>query len=88
MSDQAMTMPEFSKEELARHKAGLEIASVLTNLDHALGRAKKALAVLKKSGADPNGELALQDLVNELQATRRRFVQETYYKVDDKTRLF
>ena len=75
-------------EERAREQAMGEVSDVLTNLDYALERARKALERIRKSGAHPNAEAALKDLVDALQAERKRFVQQTYFSVPNKTRMF
>lgn len=80
------TVPPMSEQQRAEEKSSLEVSQVLTNLDHALARARKALAVVQKTGVDQNAELALRDLIAELQASRKRFVQGTYYAVE--TRMF
>ena len=60
----------------------------MTALDYARERARKALERIRKSGAHPNAEAATKDLVDALQAERKRFVQQTYFSVPNKTRMF
>ena len=55
---------------------------MLLTLEHALGRAKKGLAQVKKDGADRNAELALADTVKELERLRKRLLQDTYFAGD------
>ena len=75
-------------EERAREQAMGEVSDVLTNLDYALERARMARERIRKSGAHPNAEAATKDLVDALQAERKRFVQQTYFSVPNKTRMF
>jgi len=41
--------------------------------------------IVRKDGVDTNAELALNDLIKDLERLRKRFTQDTYYAID--TRL-
>lgn len=65
------------------HETALgEISDVLLNLEHTLTRAKKALIRVRKSGGDNNIELALTELIADLERTHKRMMQDTYYAGD------
>ena len=68
-----------SAEQIAHERALGEISDVLLNLEHTRARAKKALAVVRKGGGDNNIELALSELIADLERTHKRFMQDTYY---------
>jgi hypothetical protein len=59
-----------------------EVSDVLLNLEHALDRTRKALRVASKSGAEPNVELALGQAAKDLDALRKRLMQDTYFGGD------
>ena len=72
---------------------GDEMAQQVTDSVDAEERAREqamgeALERIRKSGAHPNAEAATKDLVDALQAERKRFVQQTYFSVPNKTRMF
>lgn len=69
-------------DEVAREAARAEVSDVLLNLEHTLARSKKALARIRKSGADSNAELALVDLIVDLERSHKRLMHETYYSGD------
>lgn len=68
--------------QIAQEQAMGEISDVLLNLEHTLSRAKKALALVKKSGGSQNVELALVDAIDDLARTHKRLLQDTYYAGD------
>jgi hypothetical protein len=68
--------------EVAREQALGEISDVLLNLEHTLARAKKALQRVRKSGGDHNVELALTELIADLERNHKRFMHDTYYAGD------
>jgi hypothetical protein len=43
---------------------------------------KKALSRIRKSGADNNAELALVDLIADLERSHKRLMHDTYYSGD------
>jgi len=67
----------------ASHEAALgEVSDVMLNLEHTLARAKKARDRVRKTGGDPNVELALGVLIEDLSRSRKRLMQDTYYAGD------
>lgn len=71
-----------SAAEVARERALAEISDVLLNLEHTLARAKKAQQRVRKSGGDHNVELALAELIADLERNHKRFMHDTYYAGD------
>ncbi len=69
-------------EQTAREQSLSEISDVLLNLEHTISRAKKALVRVRKLGADNNVELALVDVIADLERSHKRFMQDTYYAGD------
>lgn len=69
-------------DETAREAARAEVSDVLLNLEHTLARSKKALARIRKSGVDSNAELALVDLIGDLERSHKRLMHDTYYSGD------
>ena len=55
---------------------------MLLNLEHTLARSKKALVRVRKSGGDDNIELALTEMIADLERSHKRFMQDTYYAGD------
>lgn len=76
---------ERSEEQILEERAASHVSDVLLNLEHTLDCARRGLKVVTKDGADVNAQLALADLIKDLERVRRRFTQDTYYAVD--TRL-
>ena len=60
-------------------RAAGEVSDVLLNLEHALSRAKRAHKTVTKDGVDTNAELALRDLITNLERSRKRLQQDTYF---------
>lgn len=87
-----MTQPQPSAsgqrtgEEVARERAMGEVSDVLLNLEHTITRARRARKVVTKDGADRNAELALEEVIGELDRLRKRLLQDTYF-AGDKVRL-
>jgi predicted O-methyltransferase YrrM len=73
---------ERSVEQVARERAMGEVSDVLLTVEHALDRARRALKMVRKDGADSNAELALADAVKELERVRKRLTQDTYFAGD------
>jgi len=71
-----------SPEEKAREMALGEVSDVLLNLEHSLARARKALARVRKHAKEPNIELALIAAIADIEKTRKRLMQDTYYAGD------
>jgi hypothetical protein len=76
---------ERSDEQIARERAATQVSDVLLNLEHTLARARKGHKLVASDGVDINTELALADLVKDLERLRKRFTQDTYFASD--TRL-
>ena len=70
--------------QVADEAAMAHVSAVLTNLDWTIERAKKGLKDLRKSGSDEgrNAELALVDLLAQLEPARKRFFQDSYFPAD------
>lgn len=81
-----MSMPASENhrtpEQIAHERALGEISDVLLNLEHTRARAKKALAAVRKGGGDNNIELALGELIADLERTHKRLMHDTYYAGD------
>jgi len=71
-----------SPEQIAHERALGEISDVLLNLEHTRARAKKAQATVRKTGGNNNIELALTELIADLERTHKRLMQDTYYAGD------
>lgn len=76
---------ERSDEQILRERAASAVSDVLLNLEWTIEAARKGHKVVSKDGVDLNAELALADLVKNLDRLRKRFTQDTLYAVD--TRL-
>lgn len=81
MSTPASSDPR-SAEQIAREAAMGEVSDVLLNLEHTIARSKKAIDRSRKSGGNPNVELALADALADLQRVHKRLMQDTYYAGD------
>lgn len=75
---------ERSNDQIARERAAIQISEVLLNLEHTLDRARKGHKIVAKDGVDINAELALADLIKDLDRLRKRLTQDTYYASDDR----
>ena len=77
-----------SAAQVADEAAMAHVSAVLTNLDWAIERARKGLKELRKTGTEEgrNAELALADLLGQLEPARKRFFQDSYFPADT-TRL-
>ncbi len=76
---------ERSPEQVVHERAMGHVSDVLMNLEGTLAHAKKAKTAVEKDGADVNAALALGEAVKDLERTRKRLMQDTYFAVD--TRL-
>lgn len=79
---QPQDQPGQSSEQAALERAAGQVSDVLLNLEHALTRARKARKVVEKDGIDTNAELALADLIRDLERARKRLQQDTYFAGD------
>jgi predicted lipid carrier protein YhbT len=75
---------ERSEEQVRQERAATQVSDVLLNLEWTLEAARKGLKVVRKDGVDVNAELALADLIKDLERLRKRFTQDTYYAGDDR----
>lgn len=73
-----------SPEQAARERAATQISDVLLNLEHTIARARKGHKVVAKDAVDMNAELALADLIKDLDRLRKRLTQDTYFASDDR----
>ena len=71
-----------SPEQVADGSAHGEISDVMLNLEHTIARTQKALVRVKKSGSDNNAELALIDVIADLERSHKRLIQDTHYSGD------
>jgi len=76
---------ERSEEQILEERAASQVSDVLLNLEWTLEAARKGVKIVRKDGVDTNAEMALNDLIKDLERLRKRFTQDTYYAVD--TRL-
>lgn len=57
-----------------------DVSDVLLNLEHTISRAKKARAKATKFDEERNAKLALDDAIVVLEKTRKRLMQDAYYR--------
>ena len=74
--------PEREAQQVALERASSQVSDVLLNLEHTLARARKGLKVVSADGVDVNAELALADLIKDLERLRKRLTQDTYFSSD------
>ena len=70
-------------EQMAMERAAQKVSDVLLNLEHSIAAAKKSLKIIEKDGVDTNAQLALQDLIPQLERARKRLQQDTYFAGDN-----
>ncbi len=75
---------ERSQEQVLQERAMSHVSDVLLNLEWTLEAARKGHKAVRKDGVHANAELALADLIKDLERLRKRFTQDTYYAVDDR----
>lgn len=66
-------------EQVAMERAAQKVSDVLLNREHSIAAAKKALKVIEKDGVDVNAQLALKELIPQLERSRKRLQQDTYF---------
>jgi hypothetical protein len=76
---------ERGDDQAARERAAAQVSDVLLNLEHTLTRARKGHKIIAADGLDVNAELALSDLIMDLDKLRKRLTQDTCFASD--TRL-
>lgn len=69
-------------DQVAHERALGEVSDTLLCIEQAIDRAKRGLKTATKVGSEPNVELALKVALDELQRTRKRLMQDTYYSGD------
>jgi hypothetical protein len=73
---------ERSPAQAAHERALGEVSDTLLCIEQAIDRAKRGLRETAKRGGDVNVDLALTAALNDLQRTRKRLMQDTYYSGD------
>ncbi len=71
-----------TQSEAAHEKVMGEVSDVLLNIEHSLTRAKKARTSAAKVGDENNTKLALDEAIASLEKTRKRLMQDAYYRQD------
>lgn len=83
MSQPGATQPQTSAAtQVTRERAMGEVSDTMLCIEQAIDRAKRALKTTAKVGGDTNIELALNVALTELQRTRKRLMQDTYFSGD------
>lgn len=82
MAQPQHVVPARSVEQAAMERARGEVSDVLTLVDHALERAKRARKTVQKDDVDGNAVLALGVAVDDLTRLRKRLLQDTYFAGD------
>lgn len=59
------------------------VSDVLLNLEHSIAAAKKALKVVEKDRVDTNAQHVLKELIPQLERSRKRLQQDTYFAGDN-----
>ena len=75
---------ERSEQQVLEERAASQVSDTLLTLEHALDMARRGHRIVAKDGVDVNAELALADLIKDLERLRKRFTQDTYYAVDSR----
>lgn len=71
-------------DQVLRERAAGQVSDVMLNLEWTIASAKKGHKTVAKDGADRNAELALAELVKELERLRKRLMQDTYFAVGER----
>lgn len=66
--------------EAAHEQVMKDVSDVLLNLEHTISRAKKARQKAMKFDEERNAKLALDDAIVVLEKTRKRLMQDAYYR--------
>lgn len=82
MANGAAANTHRSNEDAAHEQVMSEVSDVLLNIEHSLSRAKKARAAAAKHEAESNARLALDEAIVALEKTRKRLMQDAYYRQD------
>lgn len=70
-------------EQVAMERSAQKVSDVLLNLEHSIAAAKKALKLIEKDAVDTNAALALKELIPQLERSRKRLQQDTYFAGDN-----
>lgn len=76
------TLDGRTPEQVVMERSASRVSAVLLNLEHSIAAAKKTLKVIEKDGVDTNAELALKELIPNLERHRKRLQQDTYFAGD------
>lgn len=71
-----------SSEQVAHERALGEVSDTLLCIEQAIERAKRGLKATAKAGGDNNIDLALSQALVDMQKTRKRLMQDTYFAGD------
>ncbi len=71
-------------DDVLRERAAGQVSDVMLNLEWTIGAAKKGHKQVAKDGVDRNAELALGELVKDLERLRKRLMQDTYFAVGER----
>ena len=77
------TLDGRTPEQVAMERSAQKVSDVLLNLEHSIVAAKKALKVVEKDGVDTNAQHALKELIPQLERSRKRLQQDTYFAGDN-----
>ncbi len=72
-----------SEAQAAHELAMSEVADVLVNIEHAIVRARKAKKRLGGGPDERNAQLALADVVKDLERVRTRLQKDAYFGGDE-----
>lgn len=82
MPDNSAARPKRTETDAAHEAVMGDVSDVLLNIEHALSRAKKARATAVKYEEEVNAKLALDEAIISLEKTRKRLMQDAYYRQD------
>ena len=70
--------------QVVGERAAGEVSDVLSTIEHALDQARRAHATVTRDDVVENARHALGVTVEDLERTRKRLTQDTYYAVDER----
>lgn len=82
MTENSAANTQRSDPDTAHESVMTDVSDVLLNIEHALSRAKKARATAVKYDEEINAKLALDEAIASLEKTRKRLMQDAYYRQD------
>ena len=77
------TLDGRTPDQVAMERSAQMVSDVLLNLEHSIAAAKKALKVVERDGVDTNAQHALKELIPQLERSRKRLQQDTYFAGDN-----